>query len=78
MSKDPKTHQHPLWLCSLRVPGRTRYMAALDEMVLQAIQGDWTAAECLDAAAERWRTITEELGVKSQQAAYWRSLGMEP
>jgi multiple sugar transport system substrate-binding protein len=78
MSKDPETHQHPLWLCSLRIPGRARYMAALDEAVLQAIQGDRTAAECLDAVAERWRKITAELGVKSQQAAYWRSLGMEP
>lgn len=73
-----QAHRRPLWLCSLRIPGRARYMAALDEAVLQAIQGDQTPEECLEAAAERWRTITDELGVKSQKAAYWRSLGMEP
>jgi len=70
--------RHPLGMSSPRIPGRARYLAALDEAVHRAIRGEGTPAECLEAAAERWRAITGELGVKSQQAAYWRSLGMEP
>jgi len=70
--------RRPLHLYSPRVPGRARYMAALDEAVHQAIQGHQTPAECLEAAAKRWQAITDELGVESQKAAHWRSLGMEP
>lgn len=73
-----RADRRPLHLSSPRIPGRARYLAALDEAVQAAIQGDQTPAECLAAAAKRWQSITEELGVESQKAAYWRSLGMEP
>lgn len=73
-----QAHRRPLHLCSPRIPGRPRYLAALDEAVQQAIQRDQTPTECLEAAAERWRTITDDLGVESQKAAYWKSLGIEP
>jgi len=73
-----QAYRRPLSLSSPRIPGRDRYIAALDEAVHKAILGDQSPTECLEAAAERWRAITDELGVESQKDAYWRSLGLEP
>jgi ABC-type glycerol-3-phosphate transport system substrate-binding protein len=73
-----QTQRSPLWLYAVRLPGRERYLAALDGAVQQAVRGEKPSAECLQAAAEQWRKITAELGVQSQAKAYWRSLGIEP
>ncbi len=67
-----------LWLVSVRIPGRQRYLAALDEAVRRAVLGEARPDECLKDAADQWRAITDELGVEAQRAAYFRSLGMEP
>ncbi|MHB1033721.1 MAG: ABC transporter substrate-binding protein [Pirellulales bacterium] len=66
------------WLGGLNIPGRDRYVAALDEAVRQAVAGKQTPEESLRAAAETWRKITAALGIQSQRAAYQRSLGLEP
>ncbi len=60
-----------------RIPGRERYLAALDEAVRSAVRGEQTATESLAAAAKRWRDITDELGRDSQKQAYRRCLGIE-
>lgn len=73
-----RTQSRPLWLFSLRMPGRQQYLEALDQAVRQAVRGEASASETLAKAAERWAAITEELGVEQQRAAYWRSQGMEP
>jgi multiple sugar transport system substrate-binding protein len=73
-----QTQSRPLWLCSPRFPGRDRYLAVLDDAVHEAVRGAKPPAECLQAAAERWQTITRELGVPAQRTAYLRSLCMEP
>ncbi len=73
-----QTQRRRLWLFSVRIPGRARYLAALDEAVQQSLRGEKPAAECLQAAAEQWRAITQEVGVESQRRAYARSLGMLP
>lgn len=73
-----QTQRRRLWLFSVRIPGRTRYLAALDQAVQRALRGEQPAAECLQAAAEQWRAITQALGVESQQQAYARSLGILP
>ena len=70
--------RRPLWLTSLRIPGRSRYLAELDKAVQSAVSGESEPAEALEKAAQQWRTITEQLGLESQRAAYWRSLGREP
>jgi multiple sugar transport system substrate-binding protein len=70
--------RRPLSVVSVRLPGRRRYLDALDAAVHTAIRSDQSPDECLEEAARRWRTITEEFGVQEQKAAYWRSLGMEP
>lgn len=67
-----------LTLDSVRLPGRARYLAALDEAVHAAIRGDRLPAECLTEAANQWRKVTQDLGVESQRRAYWRSLGKDP
>ena len=61
-----------------RIPGRERYLAALDEAVQRALAGEAAPQTALDEAARRWREITAELGVDSQRNAYRRCLGMEP
>jgi len=68
----------PSALVSLRIPGRQRYMAALDEAVHDAVAGRKTPAAALTDAAARWTVITEELGTPQQRDAYRRSLGLAP
>jgi ABC-type glycerol-3-phosphate transport system substrate-binding protein len=70
--------RRPLWLTSLRIPGRSMYLAELDKAVQLAVSGESEPAESLENAAQQWRKITEQLGMESQREAYWRSLGMEP
>jgi ABC-type glycerol-3-phosphate transport system substrate-binding protein len=65
-------------LLSLRIPGRARYLAALDEGVRRAVKGQAASAEALAEVAERWRTLTDELGRDAQRDAYSRSLGLQP
>jgi multiple sugar transport system substrate-binding protein len=60
---------------SVRLPGRARYLAALDQAVYAALRGERPPAECLQEAAQQWRKITAELGIEEQRRAYWRSLG---
>jgi hypothetical protein len=62
----------------LRIPGWQRYLAALDQAVLEACAGTKSSAEALGGAGEAWQAITAELGVESQKSAYTRSLGLEP
>ncbi|MGE0606778.1 MAG: hypothetical protein AB7O62_06595 [Pirellulales bacterium] len=61
-------------LSVVRLPGRERYLAALDEAVERALAGA-SASESLQAAAEEWRRITKELGLDEQRQLY--SAGLE-
>ncbi|NLF72680.1 MAG: extracellular solute-binding protein [Candidatus Anammoximicrobium sp.] len=67
-----------LSLDSVRLPARSRYLAALDEAVHAALRGEHPASECLAAAADEWRKINQDLGIENQRRAYWRSLGKNP
>jgi ABC-type glycerol-3-phosphate transport system substrate-binding protein len=62
---------------SLRLPGRSEYLAALDEAVQAAVSGDQTPAEALTAASAKWQQITAARGLEKQRAALHRSLGLE-
>ena len=59
-----------------RIPGRERYLAALDAAVAASLSGELSPQEALDRAAEQWSDITEELGVDVQHDAYRKSLGV--
>ena len=72
-----QTLRHTLSVDSIRLPGRLRYLAALDQAVYAALAGR-SPADCLAEAADQWRKITEELGVENQRQAYWHSLGKKP
>ncbi|MFM7070848.1 MAG: hypothetical protein ACKO38_03515 [Planctomycetota bacterium] len=68
----------PAWMAVPRIPGRDRYLTALDEAVRKAVRGERSVAECLEEAATAWRGITNELGRDAQKKAYRRCLGIEP
>ena len=63
-------------LHSPRIPGRFKYLAALDEAVHQALDGK-DSKTCLQEAADKWREITKDIGITEQTKAYSRSLGIE-
>ncbi len=63
-------------LSAPRIPGRRRYLEALDQAVAQAVRDETTSQAALDAAAAAWAEITAELGLERQRAAYRRSLGL--
>jgi multiple sugar transport system substrate-binding protein len=71
-----QAQQADAWMFSVRIPGRERYLAALDEAVRRAVQGEAAPQEALSQAAAEWRKITDELGVEAQRRAYRRSLGI--
>jgi ABC-type glycerol-3-phosphate transport system substrate-binding protein len=66
------------WLFAPRLPGHAEYLDALDEAVRAAVEEKQSPQAALNAAAERWREITNRLGLDSQRAAYLRSIGLEP
>lgn len=66
--------QHSVF--ALRIPGRSEYVAALDEAVRRAVRGDETPQQSLSKASTLWREITRRLGYNQQRGAYRRSLGL--
>ena len=65
-------------LCSIRIPGRSEYLQALDVAVHDVLAGESDPAEALQQAANRWAEITTALGTERQQTAYLKSIGLEP
>lgn len=63
------------WLSAIPIPGRARYLAALDEAVRLAVRGEKTPTEALTQTEAQWREITKELGLDRQKAAYRHSFG---
>ena len=62
----------------LRIPGRDRYLAALDDAVLRVLQNEASASEALADVSHQWEEITDQLGRQEQSRAYRQSLGLEP
>lgn len=60
----------------IRLPGRENYVAALDEAVIDALQGKRSPEEALAHASAEWVKITARRGPDSQRAALERSLGL--
>jgi multiple sugar transport system substrate-binding protein len=61
----------------LRLPGRERYLGALDAAVLAAIKGTTAPEAALAAAAAEWSKITGELGRDVQRRSLRRELSLE-
>jgi len=68
--------RHEQWIDALRIPGRSEYLAALDEAVAAVIRDGKPPLDALLEAEKRWRDITVRLGVAQQRAAYRHSLGL--
>ena len=73
-----QSFNQPLCLQSLRIPGRHRYMAVLDEAVWASVTGKSPPREALRSAAQQWEKISDELGRDTQRSAYAQSIGLEP
>lgn len=71
-----ETLQLPRTLPGLTLPGRARYLAALDEAVWAALDGT-PPRQALTTAAQRWEEITNELGREAQRQASAASLQQE-
>jgi ABC-type glycerol-3-phosphate transport system substrate-binding protein len=61
----------------IRLPGRQEYLTALDQAVMDSLQGKKTPEEALAAAAAVWDKITARRGLEAQRAALQRSLGLK-
>jgi multiple sugar transport system substrate-binding protein len=67
------------YLTYLRIPGTLEYIqTTLDIRLSEAMTGQSTAQEALDATAEDWRAITDDLGIESQLEIYQQSIGYTP
>jgi len=60
----------------IRLPGRQDYLAALDQAVVDALEGKKSPADALAQAAAHWEKVTEQRGLEAQRAALERSLGL--
>lgn len=65
---------------TLRIPGQSRYLAALDEAI-RAEQDSGAKSQTSDArlktVAQKWNAITQELDRERQRQAYAESLGLQ-
>jgi multiple sugar transport system substrate-binding protein len=73
-----QTHLRVTPLISVRIPGRRRYLAALDDAVHAVLAGEKKADVALQEVAAKWEAITDDIGRDMQRDAYQRSLGIEP
>ncbi len=72
-------YDKPTSLTYLRIPGTLEYIQeTLDIHLSEAMTGQLTPQEALDATAEDWAGVTEELGVDSQLAIYQAAIGYTP
>ncbi|MFN0016672.1 MAG: ABC transporter substrate-binding protein [Pirellulaceae bacterium] len=60
----------------IRLPGREEYLSALDQAVVDSLQGKKSPEEALAAAAAAWDKITARRGLEAQRPALQRSLGL--
>ena len=73
-----QTFDSPQWLFALRIPGRSEYLAALDEAVHDSLTNGTSPQKALREAADKWQAITDRLGKASQRRAYRTSLKLLP
>jgi multiple sugar transport system substrate-binding protein len=65
-------------LTTLRIPGRHRYMSALDQAVRRVLEGAEAPGAALSAVAAQWQEITDSIGRDTQRRAYVQSIGLRP
>jgi multiple sugar transport system substrate-binding protein len=72
-------YDKPIYLTYLRIPGTLEYLQeSLDIHLSEAMTGQSTAQEALDATARDWEDITEDLDPQSQLEIYQQAIGYTP
>lgn len=66
----------PCSVSSIRLPGRTAYLQALDGAVADVLDQKAAPADALKLAAAKWESITKEIGLEKQRRANERHLGL--
>lgn len=61
----------------LRIPGTPAYWEALDTHLAKVMSGQASAKDALDATAEEWETITDDLGRDEQLELYHASINYQ-
>lgn len=69
---------HPNAQLDLKLPGQARYLDAMETQLARAAAGEISAKAALDAAAEEWEKITNELGRDKMLTLYRAWLGLPP
>jgi multiple sugar transport system substrate-binding protein len=72
-----QTFSNPLQFPYLRIPGTFEYWLALDTHLSEAMTGQATPEDALNAAASEFEDITERFGRDLQLESYKRSFGFE-
>jgi multiple sugar transport system substrate-binding protein len=70
-----QTFSNPLQFPYLRIPGTFEYWLALDTHLSEAMTGQATPEDALNAAASEFEDITERFGRDLQLESYTRSFG---
>jgi ABC-type glycerol-3-phosphate transport system substrate-binding protein len=65
-------------VAELPLVGRDAFRAALTEGIGQALSQEVDAQKALNAVAQRWRKIADEIGRQKVHNSYRRSLGLRP
>ena len=65
-------------VAELPVVGRRAFRRTLSEQIGKVLNGQTEPAPALQAAAEKWRGIRNDVGVGKLRDSYRRSLGLEP
>lgn len=71
-----ETLNNPQVMAIPAIPGQRQYLAALDEAVRKAVQGELSPKEALEQASQQWNAISDRLGHAAQAQAYRKSLGL--
>ena len=68
---------NPNNVVDLRIPGAAEYFDALDTGLAQAVAGQVSSKDALDAVAQQWNQITDRLGRDQQKKLYRQMLGLK-
>jgi multiple sugar transport system substrate-binding protein len=72
-------YDKPTYLTYLRIPGTLEYIQeTLDIRLSEAMTNQATPQEALDATAEDWNRVTDDLGREAQLAIYQQAIGYTP
>jgi multiple sugar transport system substrate-binding protein len=73
LAAEKATMDHKNLMVDLRIPGFTQYRDAAELAIGQALAGEKSPQEALDACAEAWKEITQRVGGVERQKELYRA-----